>query len=177
MVCLILKLLPSDIGTPTGEGLDFINGQTFLERFYSVFDTTNRRGASIVHANNGKLTLSMQSVSRRLRTQTPTSTRWHDFAGESLECILYIGYIKRSIVDNMRCKHACRVTTVSSLARQWRRSSIQHRCHRFLIEACLPVYLDGDACGGGHACIAKLVCQGLLGCPTSAVHRQNIGCD
>ncbi|KIJ66218.1 hypothetical protein HYDPIDRAFT_86415 [Hydnomerulius pinastri MD-312] len=31
----------NDLGTPSGEGLDFINGQTFLERFYSVFDTTN----------------------------------------------------------------------------------------------------------------------------------------
>lgn len=31
----------NDLGTPSGEGLDFINGQTFIERFYSVFDTTN----------------------------------------------------------------------------------------------------------------------------------------
>ncbi|EIN13874.1 aspartic peptidase A1 [Punctularia strigosozonata HHB-11173 SS5] len=36
-------LIVNSIGTPSGEGLDFINGQTFLERFYSVFDTTNRR--------------------------------------------------------------------------------------------------------------------------------------
>lgn len=36
-------LVVNDIGTPSGEGLDFINGQTFLERFYSVFDTTNKR--------------------------------------------------------------------------------------------------------------------------------------
>ncbi|KAF8528492.1 acid protease [Hysterangium stoloniferum] len=36
-------LIVGDLGTPSGEGLDFINGQTFLERFYSVFDTTNRR--------------------------------------------------------------------------------------------------------------------------------------
>jgi len=36
-------LVVNSIGTPTGEGLDFINGQTFLERFYSVFDTANKR--------------------------------------------------------------------------------------------------------------------------------------
>ncbi|KAK7695039.1 hypothetical protein QCA50_002227 [Cerrena zonata] len=36
-------LIVGDLGTPTGEGLDFINGMTFLERFYSVFDTANRR--------------------------------------------------------------------------------------------------------------------------------------
>ena len=30
-------LIVNSIGTPTGEGLDFINGMTFLERFYSVF--------------------------------------------------------------------------------------------------------------------------------------------
>ncbi|KAI0752481.1 family A1 protease [Daedaleopsis nitida] len=36
-------LIVNDIGSSSGEGLDFINGQTFLERFYSVFDTTNRR--------------------------------------------------------------------------------------------------------------------------------------
>ncbi|KAG0695389.1 aspartic peptidase domain-containing protein, partial [Suillus ampliporus] len=38
-----IYLVVNDIGTPSGEGLDFINGQTFLERFYSVFDTTNAR--------------------------------------------------------------------------------------------------------------------------------------
>lgn len=30
-------LIVGDIGSPTGEGLDFINGMAFLERFYSVF--------------------------------------------------------------------------------------------------------------------------------------------
>ncbi|KAN0100380.1 Aspartic peptidase domain containing protein [Tylopilus felleus] len=33
--------IANDLGTPSGEGLD--DGQTFLERFYSVFDTTNSR--------------------------------------------------------------------------------------------------------------------------------------
>jgi len=32
-----------DLGSPSGEGLDFIDGQAFLERFYAVFDTTNGR--------------------------------------------------------------------------------------------------------------------------------------
>ncbi|KLO15024.1 aspartic protease [Schizopora paradoxa] len=36
-------LIVNDLGTPSGEGLDFINGFTFLERFYSVFDTANSR--------------------------------------------------------------------------------------------------------------------------------------
>ncbi|KAI5986037.1 aspartic peptidase domain-containing protein [Pisolithus orientalis] len=36
-------LIVNDIGSKSGSGLDFINGQTFLERFYSVFDTTNSR--------------------------------------------------------------------------------------------------------------------------------------
>jgi hypothetical protein len=30
-------------GTPTGSGLDFINGFSFLQRFYSVYDTENSR--------------------------------------------------------------------------------------------------------------------------------------
>ena len=38
-----IYLIVNDIGFPSGEGLDFINGYTFLERFYSVFDTTNKR--------------------------------------------------------------------------------------------------------------------------------------
>jgi len=38
-----IYLVVADIGSPTGSGLDFINGYTFLERFYSVYDTTNRR--------------------------------------------------------------------------------------------------------------------------------------
>ena len=36
-------LIVADIGSNSGEGLDFINGQTFLERFYAVFDTANSR--------------------------------------------------------------------------------------------------------------------------------------
>ncbi|KAN0135184.1 aspartic protease [Lactarius tabidus] len=38
-----INLVVNDIGTPTGSGLDFINGYTFLERFYTVYDTTNKR--------------------------------------------------------------------------------------------------------------------------------------
>ncbi|KAI0656632.1 acid protease [Cubamyces menziesii] len=32
-------LIIGDIGTPSGSGLDFINGMMFMERFYTVFDT------------------------------------------------------------------------------------------------------------------------------------------
>ncbi|CCM07181.1 uncharacterized protein FIBRA_09522 [Fibroporia radiculosa] len=38
-----IYLVVNDLGTPSGQGLDFINGYTFLERYYSVFDTTNNR--------------------------------------------------------------------------------------------------------------------------------------
>ncbi|KAG1885555.1 aspartic peptidase domain-containing protein [Suillus subluteus] len=38
-----IYLIVNDIGTNSGAGFDFINGYTFLERFYSVFDTTNSR--------------------------------------------------------------------------------------------------------------------------------------
>jgi len=38
-----IYLVTADIGNDSGSGLDFINGQSFLERFYSVFDTTNNR--------------------------------------------------------------------------------------------------------------------------------------
>jgi cathepsin E len=36
-------LVTADLGSNSGEGLDFINGFAFLERFYSVFDTANNR--------------------------------------------------------------------------------------------------------------------------------------
>ncbi|KAG1834407.1 aspartic proteinase [Suillus variegatus] len=38
-----IYLVVSDTGTPSGSGFDFVNGYTFLERFYSVFDTANSR--------------------------------------------------------------------------------------------------------------------------------------
>ncbi|KAI0675896.1 hypothetical protein C8Q78DRAFT_988370 [Trametes maxima] len=34
-------LVLGDIGAPSGEGLDVINGMMFIERFYMVFDTQN----------------------------------------------------------------------------------------------------------------------------------------
>ncbi|KAG1742570.1 acid protease [Suillus lakei] len=38
-----IYLIVSDIGSNSGSGLDFINGYAFLQRYYSVFDTTNNR--------------------------------------------------------------------------------------------------------------------------------------
>jgi hypothetical protein len=37
-----IYLIVGDIGSDSGSGLDFINGQTFLERFYACFDTTTK---------------------------------------------------------------------------------------------------------------------------------------
>ena len=36
-----IYLIVNDLGTSSGSGLDFINGYTFLERFYTVYDTTH----------------------------------------------------------------------------------------------------------------------------------------
>jgi cathepsin E len=36
-------LIVADLGRPSGSGFDFVNGLSFLERFYSVYDTTNKR--------------------------------------------------------------------------------------------------------------------------------------
>ncbi|EIW81194.1 acid protease [Coniophora puteana RWD-64-598 SS2] len=36
-----IYLIVSDLGTNSGQGLDFINGFGWLQRFYTVFDTTN----------------------------------------------------------------------------------------------------------------------------------------
>ncbi|KAJ7314717.1 family A1 protease [Mycena albidolilacea] len=38
-----IYLIVANWGSNSGEGLDFINGYAFLERFYSVFDTANKR--------------------------------------------------------------------------------------------------------------------------------------
>ncbi|KIL65642.1 hypothetical protein M378DRAFT_521201 [Amanita muscaria Koide BX008] len=38
-----IYLIVANIGTPSGNGFDFINGYTFLERFYTVYDTANKR--------------------------------------------------------------------------------------------------------------------------------------
>ncbi|KAF8816930.1 aspartic peptidase A1 [Phlegmacium glaucopus] len=38
-----IYLIVADIGTPSGSGLDFILGLTFMERFYVVFDTAGKR--------------------------------------------------------------------------------------------------------------------------------------
>ncbi|KIY62841.1 acid protease [Cylindrobasidium torrendii FP15055 ss-10] len=38
-----IYLIAADMGAPSGRGMDFINGYTFLERFYTIYDTTNSR--------------------------------------------------------------------------------------------------------------------------------------
>lgn len=35
----LIYLVISDVGSDSGSGLDFIDGYTFLERFYSVYNT------------------------------------------------------------------------------------------------------------------------------------------
>ncbi|KAI0649711.1 aspartic peptidase domain-containing protein [Trametes meyenii] len=38
-----IYLIVNDLGEDSGEGLDFINGMTFLERYYAVYDVGNSR--------------------------------------------------------------------------------------------------------------------------------------
>jgi cathepsin E len=38
-----IYLIVNDLGNDSGQGFDFINGQAFLERFYSVYDTGKKR--------------------------------------------------------------------------------------------------------------------------------------
>ncbi|KAF8330515.1 aspartic peptidase A1 [Amanita rubescens] len=38
-----IYLVAGDLGTMSGQGLDWINGYTWLERFYTLYDTTNKR--------------------------------------------------------------------------------------------------------------------------------------
>jgi cathepsin E len=38
-----IYLIIGDLGQPSGKGSDFTNGYTFLERFYTVYDTANKR--------------------------------------------------------------------------------------------------------------------------------------
>jgi hypothetical protein len=50
-----IYLVVADIGANSGSGLDFINGYVFLERFYSVYDTAQKRvgfaNTKYTHAN------------------------------------------------------------------------------------------------------------------------------
>jgi len=38
-----IYLIVADFGAPSGKGMDFVNGQAFHERFYTVYDTLNER--------------------------------------------------------------------------------------------------------------------------------------
>ncbi|EKM57087.1 uncharacterized protein PHACADRAFT_160625 [Phanerochaete carnosa HHB-10118-sp] len=38
-----IYLIVGDVGSKSGQGLDFINGMSFLERFYTVYDSDNSR--------------------------------------------------------------------------------------------------------------------------------------
>ncbi|EJD07493.1 acid protease [Fomitiporia mediterranea MF3/22] len=51
-----IYLVIADLGSNSGKGLDFINGYSFLERFYSVYDTTNNR-VGIANTANTKVTV------------------------------------------------------------------------------------------------------------------------
>jgi hypothetical protein len=37
-----IYLIVADLGTSSGQGMDFINGMAFLQRFYSAYDSTSR---------------------------------------------------------------------------------------------------------------------------------------
>ena len=38
-----IYLIIGDLGQPSGKGFDFTNGYAFLERYYTVYDTANKR--------------------------------------------------------------------------------------------------------------------------------------
>ncbi|KLO16772.1 family A1 protease [Schizopora paradoxa] len=46
-----IYLVVADIGMNSGSGMDFINGYTFLERFYAVYDTSSKRVGLATTAN------------------------------------------------------------------------------------------------------------------------------
>ncbi|KAI5120607.1 hypothetical protein M0805_008083 [Coniferiporia weirii] len=48
-----IYLVVGDLGFHSGTGLDFINGYAFLERFYTVYDTTNKRVGIATTENTG----------------------------------------------------------------------------------------------------------------------------
>ncbi|KAG6901381.1 hypothetical protein C0995_012687 [Termitomyces sp. Mi166 len=51
-----LYLIVADIGIISGSGLDFVIGYAFLERFYTSFDTTNKRvGFAYTHYTDSLL--------------------------------------------------------------------------------------------------------------------------
>ncbi|KAI5834837.1 acid protease [Schizophyllum commune Tattone D] len=54
-----LYLVVSDLGSSSGEGLDFINGYAFLERFYSVYDSANAQ-LGFAETNFTKATVNYQ---------------------------------------------------------------------------------------------------------------------
>ena len=54
-----LYLVVSDLGSSSGEGLDFINGYAFLERFYSVYDSANAQ-IGFAETNFTKATVNFQ---------------------------------------------------------------------------------------------------------------------
>ncbi|KAH9008849.1 acid protease, partial [Lactarius deliciosus] len=50
-----IYLIVSDLGSQSGQGLDFINGFTFLQRFYSVYDVSKSRiGLATTHSTYAK---------------------------------------------------------------------------------------------------------------------------
>ena len=44
-------LIVSDAGSTAGEGIDFINGQAFLERFFTTYDSENNEFGIAVTEN------------------------------------------------------------------------------------------------------------------------------
>jgi hypothetical protein len=75
-------LIVGDLGSNSGEGLDFINGQTFLERFYSVFGESHSLfkhcWATLTALFRDVLQIPLTSVSvwRRHRSPPPLLTNW-----------------------------------------------------------------------------------------------------
>ena len=65
-------LVVNSIGTLAGQGFDFINGMTFLERFYSVFGKMTIYNASSRFDHAPQILPIKESVLPRLRLPRPT---------------------------------------------------------------------------------------------------------
>ena len=75
-----IYLIVGDLGSESGFGLDFINGQAFLERFYSVFDTANKRvGLATTPFTNATTNWDMMITIRSMRFFFSLQMSWRIF--------------------------------------------------------------------------------------------------
>lgn len=99
-----IYLIVADLGNPSGAGLDFFLGQAFLERFYSIYDTTNSK-VGLARTKYTDATTNWDIPMSLIPGLSFPTMIWYIVSGRSFDQLIYTRFFLSLKLSDCLCLH------------------------------------------------------------------------